>query len=167
MLRIDAKSSRELQALILGIRRADREVQAQIRKHTKPMVQTEWQKGLAEHADTPLEHRVLVMTGRATVSNQNVKLKAGGLAKKMSGGAVTYELASQTEFGATPKKATYSGRRGSKRYPIERTVNTGFKRPNRRGYVVYPTAADLIPRIASLWVQTAVRTLHEVFERKA
>ena len=32
------------------------------------------------------------------------------------------------------------------------------------GYVVYPAAAEAIPRIASLWVQTAVRTLHELVE---
>jgi hypothetical protein len=32
--------------------------------------------------------------------------------------------------------------------------------------VVYPAAAEDIPRIASLWFQTAARQVHEIFEAR-
>lgn len=168
MLRIDAKSSRELQALILSIRRSDKEVQAQIRKHTKPMVQAEWKKGLAEHAMTRFEHRVLVDTARVAVSNQNVRLKSGGLAKKLSGGGRARELAAAAEFGANQDTKTKYGQisKRGKRYTVERHSTRQLRPRKKTGYVVYPTAAEIIPRLAALWTQTAVRTLYEAFEKK-
>ncbi|WZO56014.1 hypothetical protein MRBLWH10_000823 [Microbacterium sp. LWH10-1.2] len=37
--------------------------------------------------------------------------------------------------------------------------------PNRRaGNVAFPAAREAIPRVASLWVQTARRTIHEALE---
>jgi hypothetical protein len=45
-----------------------------------------------------------------------------------------------------------------------RTAGNAFG-PNRRGgYVIYPAANAAIPRVASLWVQTARRTIHEALE---
>ena len=164
MLRIDAKSSRELQALILSVRRANKEVQAQIRKNTKPMVQAEWQKGLAQEAMTRFEHRVLVETARVTVSNQNVKLKAGGLSKKLSGGGRARDLAGVAEFGAGQRKPIQSTSTKGKKF--QRQGTNQFRHYKKSGHVVYPTAARIIPRLASLWVQTAVRTFHEALEKK-
>lgn len=166
MLRIDARSSRELQAIILGMRLASKEVQATARKYTRAMVEPEWRKALAEQATTRLEHATLVRTARATVSNQNIKLKSGQLAKRLSGGGRVYEISKQVEFGVTPHRITYQGRRGSKRFPVTRVVTNQFKDDNRKGYVVYQAAAGIIPRIAAVWVQTVVRTFAEALERK-
>lgn len=169
MLRIDAASSRELQAVIISLKGAEKEVQAQVRKQTRGSIMPEWQKGIREHADTRMEHRVLADTARVTVSNQNVKLKAGGLQKKLSGGGRAVEIYAPTEFGTDRNHTmtyTATSRKG-KRYDVRnRHTRRQFKPLNRKGYAVYPTAADLIPRFASLWVQTTVRTMHEIFERK-
>lgn len=168
MLRIDAAASRELQAVILALKQADKEVQKQVRTHTRGSILPEWQKGIREHADTRMEHRVLADTARVTVSNQNVKLKAGGLQKRLSGGARASEIYAPTEFGTNREHtASYSATsRKGKRYNVTRHTRRQFKPMNRKGYAVYPTAADLIPRFAALWVQTTVRTMHEIFERR-
>jgi hypothetical protein len=166
MLRIDVKSSRELQALILSVRQADKDVQKEIRQRTKPMIQAEWKKALAENAMTRVESIALVDSARVAVSNQNVKLKSGGLARKLSGGARVFEISKQAEFGAALKTIRYQGRRGSKSFPVERTAGGQFRYENKKGYVVYPAAAEIIPRLASLWVQTAVRTFHEALEKR-
>lgn len=166
MLRIDVQSSRELQALILSVRQANKEVQGQIRRHTKEMIAPEWQKALAENALTKVDHVVLVNTARVTVSNQNVTLKSGGLAKKLSGGARAFQIAPQTEFGAPLRTIKYTGRRGSKTFPVSRLSGTQFRYENKRGWVVYPTVAQIMPRLAALWVQTAVRTFAEAFDKK-
>ncbi|MCA0377874.1 MAG: hypothetical protein LCH36_00335 [Actinobacteria bacterium] len=166
MLGIDVNSSRELQALILSVRRANREIQGEIRKHTKTMITPEWRKALAEQSLTKVEQIVLVDTARVTVSNQNVTLRAGGLAKKLSGGAKAFEIAPQVEFGTPMKVIKYSGRRGTKRFPVTRRGNMQFRQVNKRGWVVYPAVAQILPRLAALWVQTAVRTFAEAIEKK-
>lgn len=163
MLRIDVRSSRELQAVILSIRQANKTVQAEIRRHTKPMVQTEWRSALAQESLTRFENRVLVDTARVAVSNQNVKLKAGGLARRLRGGGRVRELAAQAEFGAGLSWATTRSRKGRE---YQRRSGDQFRPYNKSGYVAYPAAARIIPRLAALWVQTAVRTMHEAFERK-
>ncbi|GAA2843619.1 hypothetical protein FB468_0574 [Leucobacter komagatae] len=167
MLRIDTHSSRELQAVLLSIRRAEKTYQAQIRQQTKPLVQNTWQKALAEHADTLLAHRVLVDSARVSVSNQNVRLKSGGLARKLRGGARTHEISRQAEFGAPLRTIKYTATKRGKSYPVSRTSGAQFKHENRKGWVVYPAAASIIPRLAALWTQTVVRTMHEAFERKS
>lgn len=164
MLRIDARSSRELQALILSIRQANKAVQAEIRKHTKPVVQTGWRQALAQEAMTRFEHRVLVDTARVAVSNQNVRLKAGGLAKKLAGGGRARDLAGPAEFGAgRNKRSEYTN---AHRTRVTRRTTNQFRPWKKSGYVVYPAAARIIPRLAALWTQTAVRTLYEAFEKK-
>lgn len=130
------------------------------------MAQAAWQKALAEQGMTRQGHRVLVDTARVTVSNQNVKLKAGQLAKRLSGGGRPYEIAKQVEFGSNGRQISYTGRRGGKSYKITRSTGQQFRPYNRKGHVVYPAAAHIIPRIAALWAQTAVRTFHEALERK-
>lgn len=167
MLRISAHSSKQLQAVILASKQVERETRAQIRKHTRDIVRPEWERAVRERASTRLEHRVLGDTARAVVSDQNVTLKTAHIGRALSGGLKPSEAWGPVEFGADGRRTSYTGRRGSTTFPVNaRRTTLQFRPVNRRGYVAYPAAADIIPRIASLWAQTAVRTLHEAFESR-
>lgn len=161
-MRISVLRSRELQGVILALKGMDRTLAAQVRKHTRAMIEKEWRGSLAQHTITRMENRVLVDTARASVTNQNVTLKAGTLSKKLSGGAKAYEVASLVEFGTDPKRTTRATSRTGKQY--RREFGSRFRPRNRKGYVAYQAAADDIPRLASLWVQTVVRTFLEAIE---
>ncbi|MFC6233693.1 hypothetical protein ACFPZL_01155 [Leucobacter soli] len=153
--------------MILATKNVDRELRAQIRKHTRQMILPEWQRATAEHAATRLEHRVLAQTARAAVSDQNVTLKAAQIGRALQGGLKPSELWWAVEFGADGKRLDYTGRRGSRTFPVKNRRTTQQLRPrNQRGYVFHPAAAAIIPRLASLWTQTAARTIHEAFEGK-
>lgn len=168
MLRIDARSSRELQALILGLNRAGKEMQGLIRKYTRSELEPEWAKGLAERAETRLEHRVLVDTARVSVSNQNVRLKSASLGKSLAGGLKPSESWYAVEFGAdTSKVTTYTATSSKgKRFSVTRHTSAQLRPRRAKGRVIGPTVADLIPRLASLWIQTAIRTLRDGAEGK-
>ncbi|NQX34053.1 hypothetical protein [Herbiconiux sp. VKM Ac-2851] len=168
MFRIDARSSRELQALILGLNRASKEMQGNIRKYTRSELEPEWQKGLAQRAETRLEHRVLVDTARVSVSNQNVRLKSASLSKSLSGGLKPSESWYAAEFGADAGKTTTytaTSRKGN-RYQVTRHTSAQLRPRRRNGYVIGPTVDDLLPRLASLWFQTAIKTLRDGAEGK-
>ena len=166
MIGIDVYSSRQLQAVVLALHGAGKDIQSRIRAETRAEMVPAWQHDLVQHATTRLEVR-LAETGRAKVSNQNVTLTAGSV--KGSKTADLRILNRPVEFGANQaKRATYD-RRSRKGHvsSVTRRINTGFRPNRRKGYVVYPTASELIPRLVSLWVQTAVREFHDAFEKGA
>lgn len=167
-LRISVFDSKILQATILAIRAANKDLQGEIRRFTKSELAPEWQAGLASRASTALESRVLVDTARVTVSNQNITLKSASVGKSLSGGLQPKLDYAPVAFGADPAKvAAYEthSKRG-KPYRVTRHTQRQFKPAIKSGYVVYPTAANIIPRLASLWVQTAIRTIMDGVDRK-
>lgn len=164
MFRLDVTNSRELQAVLLAVRQAPAELQKQIRQHTKAISDPEWRKAVTEQADTRLQHRILAETTRTTPSNQNIRLASAGSAKRLSGGLSPSKNGKVVEFGANPARTVEQRSRSGKRY--KRRMGNAFGPLTRKGNAVYPAAARMIPRIASLWVQTVVRTLHDALEGK-
>ncbi|MBF4565400.1 hypothetical protein [Plantibacter sp. VKM Ac-2876] len=167
-MRIDIYGSRELQATVLSIRRAERDIQTNIRKFTKTLLMPEWKKALAERAETRLEHRALVSTARITMSNQNIKLKSAGLNRKLSGGMNPNVEGHAVEFGANrEEKTTYDAvSKNGTGYRITRRTRRQLRPKTTQGYVFYPAVRAMIPRFASLWVQTTVRTLADALDRR-
>lgn len=170
MLKISVLNSKELQATILALKTMDKTVSANIRRYTKLIGQPEWQKGLREHALSRVQIRTLADTGRVAVSNQNVSLKSATVGRSLSGGLNPKEDWAAFEFGAdrgNAAKRTYDATsRKGKRYTVTRNTRRQLPPRSRSGWVVFPTARELIPRFASLWYQTTIRTLYETFERK-
>ncbi|WP_067200127.1 hypothetical protein [Microbacterium sp. XT11] len=169
MLRVSALTSSELLAVLRGLRNLDRDTKKVLRRELKGMAEQAWKQALAQHADTRLEQRVLVNSGRVRVSDQNVRLTSASLSRSLSGGLKPSENYGPVEFGAGPNpgaRETATSRRGT-RFERNRDPNRPFKAPNRRGYVVYPAAASVIPRILAMFVQTFVRAIHEALEGKS
>lgn len=173
MLRIDAHASRELQAVLLAVRRAPKEIQAQIRKQTKAIALPEWQQAMAESSQilSRAQHLVLVKTARVSVSNQNIRLSSATVGKALSGGLKPSEGYAAFEFG-TDRRAdrvnTYRAhsRKGKEYWVHKRHTTRQLPFLNKTGHAFYPAVARMIPRIASLWAQTTVRVLMEAFEGK-
>lgn len=163
-MQISVFESAALQGTVLALKGMDRDLAAQIRKATKDVSQAEWTKDLARHASTTLENKVLVDTARVTVSNQNITLKAGQLKKKLHpGGPARSLLTPSVEWGSAADRNIKSTSSLGK--PYTRKQGSTFRARNRKGYVAHQAAAGIIPRIASLWVQTTVRTFHEAIEK--
>ena len=160
--RISLLVSKDLQTLLSAIREIPREVAAEIRKHTKVNADPIWQESVRGHTVSRMQVRVLSDTARVAVSDQNVMLRSGGIGK-MANGTPKSVLARGVEFGADPNKMITSRTKSGTAY--QRRRGRQFNLPRSRGYVVYPAARASIPRLASLWVQTAMRTIHEQFEK--
>jgi len=163
-LSISVWESPALQGTILALRGMDKELAAQVRKATKSVSEREWKAELAHSTDTRLEHRVLVDSAKVATTNTQITLRAGQLARKLSGGGAIRDLAAGTEFGMAPTRAVKTSTKGT---TYTRKMGPVFKKRNRKGYVGHPAAAHIIPNIAALWVQTTVRTFHEALEKGA
>jgi hypothetical protein len=166
-MRLDVKKSRELQAAIFAIRSLDSTLAKFIRQQTKRIAQPEWMRALLRRASTVLEMRVLSQTAVVTVSNQNVRVQSASKGRPLSGGLNPKVDYPAVEFGVTPKRTTYErvSPKGN-RHRVTRTTGTAMKSRNAKGYVFYPAAREMVPRLAALWVQTVVRTIATAFEGK-
>ena len=150
-----------MQAALLALKTVGKETKAQVRKYTRPMVQQEWKKGLEAKSSSKLDQKVLVKSASVTVRDTNVVLKSGAKGKLK-------ELTKPVEFGSDRDSwREYQGRSPKgKSYKVKRHTRRQLAWHRREGRLVYPTANDLIPRIASLWVQTVIKTFYEALERK-
>jgi hypothetical protein len=168
MVRIDVLKSPQLLATIYALRSIDKTLQAQVRKYTKMHAEPEWRKALAERADTRLEHRVIVDTSVVSVSNQNVRIQSASKGRPLTGGLNPKTTYAPVEFGGKKgAKSTY--RRKSRKggtHSVTRDTRAQLKPFRRGGYVFWPAAKEMVPRLAALWVQTAVKTIGNALEGK-
>ena len=167
-MRINVKDSRELLATLYAIRSLDKTIAKMIRQETKRIAAPEWKKALAERANSRLEHRVIVDTSVVTVSNQNVRIQSASKGRALSGGFNPKTDYHAVEWGADRDRETTYKRRSRKgrTHEVTRHAARGMKPRNQSGYVFYPAAKEMIPRMARLWVQTTVRTIATAFEGK-
>jgi hypothetical protein len=169
MLRVSALSSRELLLVLRGLRNLDRETKKHLRRGLKQLAEQAWKELLSRNASNRLERAVLADSGRVRVSDQNVRLTSASLSRSLTGGLKPSEDYAPVEFGASPRpEATerVRSRRGNE-FTRKRDPSKPFKSPNRRGNVVYPSAANIIPRILAMYVQTFVRAIHDALEGKS
>lgn len=168
VLRIDATASRELQAILLAVKRAPAEIQKQIRQQTKSIGLVQWSQALREQASTRLEHRALVDTARVTPSNQNIQLSSATVGRSLSGGLNPKTNYAAIEFGGNRnQKVSYEAVSSKgKRYRVTRRTKSQLRPRNPEGYVFFPAAVRMVPRIAALWAQTVVRTFADALEGK-
>lgn len=161
--RISVLVSDELQTLLSAARELPKEVNAATRLQTKRHAAPVWEETVRGHTITRMQVRVLSDTARVGVTDSNVFLRSGGIGK-MSSGIPKSSIAFGVEFGADRNFVrSVTNARGT---TFKRHTKRQFQPPRSGGYVVYPAAREAIPRLGSLWFQTAVRTIHETFERQ-
>lgn len=150
-----------LRDLALAMRAVPTDIKREIGKHTKAAARPIWKQETRERGMTRIQQRVLVDSADVSVTARNVTFSSGGKGRLSSGVPVS-RLARAAEFGMNRGKQIRSTSKKGTAYT--RTAGNTFG-PNRSGgNVVYPAAREAIPRVASLWVQTARRSIHEAIE---
>lgn len=161
--RISVLVSRDLQVLLTVASKLDTEVRSRIRRHTKPVAEPIWREAVRNRAHTRLQSRVLADTARVAVSDTNVTLKSATIGKVR--GVRASVLAGGAEFGGNPNIHVRQRSRSGRSYTRRR--GNAFGPPTRTGNAVFPSVREIGPRLVSLWMQTAYRTVAEEFEKGA
>ncbi|MBN9207280.1 MAG: hypothetical protein J0H96_01290 [Microbacterium ginsengisoli] len=160
-MRISLLIDSPLSVLAHALRGVGADVRKQISKYTKAEAQPIWIETTREQAQTRLQSR-LAQSGRVGVSGPNITLRAGSVGRLSSGTPISV-VTRGAEFGmGAEKRITTRSRKGT---TYTRRAGNAFG-PNRpRGNVAYPAARIAIPRLVSLLIQTARRTIHETIEK--
>lgn len=146
---VSVRDSAHLKATVLALKAAPKQIRGDVRRETRAVAAPQWTAEMHRLSHSDQQTRMLANTARITVSDQSVRVRAAGSKRKaLSGGAKPYDEGKGFEFGST------------------RTTGKQMPKPRRRGYVFYPAIATMAPRIIALWVQTAVRVIHNALEGK-
>lgn len=152
VVQLDVRRSPSLTAAIQVMTTMPREAAKATRKYSKTVIVPEWKKALSDGAPAAqMFQDRLVKPSTVYVTDRGVRLVSG-----------KGRLVRQTEFGAAREKFTTYRRKGS---PVTRRTQRQFWNYTKKGRVVFPSASEMIPRVAALWVQTIYRTVAEVIER--
>ena len=153
--------------MVWAINQSDREVQKQIRVQTKANLTKPWLAEVRSRASTKLEKRVISDTATVVVSNQNIRIQSAAKGRRLEGGLNPKGHYRAVEFGSGHQKRTYTRKgRKSGTHTVTRNTTAQFKDRTKTGYVFYPAAREMIPRLASLWVQTTVKVYADIFDGK-
>lgn len=162
-MRLDVRGSQELRDIALALQAMETSARRVIRQHVKPVVQPAWLHAINRRARTVLEHRVISQTSTVAVSDNNVRVQSAAKGRRLSGGFNPKTDYAGVEFGANREQYTTYQRKGN---PVRRRAARQLRPRNTKGYVFYPTAREMIPRLAALRAQTIVRLIGEILEGK-
>lgn len=167
-MRIDIRGSRELQDVALALRNMDAPVRRYLRSLTKSKMTEPWLSEMNRRATTQLERRVLSATATVATSDQNIRITSASKGRRLRGGFDPKTEYAGVEFGANREKVkTYTRvSKGGTRHRVTRHTARQLRGRRTSGYVFYPAAREMIPRLASLWVQTIVKGVSNVFNGK-
>ncbi|MEU4361199.1 hypothetical protein [Promicromonospora sp. NPDC023987] len=160
----------ELRAVAFGMKFIERDVKNAVNRATRAELKPIWRAELdVSLAGTNTFTSRILKGARVSPGNPPTVYAATsrrGIGKdKRLNPAEHYYLG---EFGARDslyRTYTRQSENGGS-HTVKRRTNTGLPHAIRKGRVVYPAAAQAAPRLASLWVQTFVRTVYEAADAK-
>lgn len=164
---LSVRDSTELQAVVLSLRAADRTLRTRVNRETVKMLSPVWKQELQARATRRLDARVLLAGARVKGGNPAVAMAATSR-RAIGKRFIPAEHWQAVEFGVNQNLYSRYTRRSPKGkvHTVERRVMRGFPPRTPKGRVVYPTFAEVAPRVVSLWVQTVLKTYHDAAEGK-
>ena len=163
---------KELQAAVLAMKAADKDLRRAINTSTRETMNPTW-KALVDVESGTLPRmggRVLAAGTRVAAGNPVVLLAASSKRGIGDGKRVVpADLYAAWEFGVGSTEAYSKYERTSKngtRHTVTRRTMRHLPRRNRQGHAVYQASAEFIPRAISLWLHIIVKKYAEAAEGK-
>lgn len=153
----------ELRAAVLAMKRADKAIRSDISARMRGAMSPEWKRIVGARAATKLERRLLLPGTRIAAGNPPALVAASGT-RRFGNGLTPNRHAPGVEFGAHDGESEVVNRRGTR---YERHTMRHLPARRRAGRVVYPAAAELLPRIAAYWTQSIIRAFLDAADGKA
>lgn len=166
MLRLSVGDApRELRAAVLAARAARRDIRNDLNRRVRTFKPI-WADAITSNSGS--DPRDALLSAGARIAPGNPPRLVTASTKKKVGRLIAVENWAGIEYGANHALTTRYDRTSTKgtRHAVTRHVRTGLPRRRRKGRVIEPAVTQILPRIASLWAQTVVRTYLDALEGK-
>ncbi|GAA4178944.1 hypothetical protein [Gryllotalpicola koreensis] len=156
---LSVRGSRELQAVLLALRGAQREVRNDINKTARQKARPMWTEALAAHIENVHDEPMIVRGASVAVGVRQVRLKAAQSRKPLRGGLDPATNWAADEFGTRNRQKTYTrtSTRG-RRYEVTAWVGRSLPGRQKHGRVAMAAASIVGTKIVGLWVRVVVDT---------
>lgn len=166
-----AKSVTELRGAVLALKAVDRPIRNAINRATRQEGNTIWRAEVGSRlSGMPRVDQLVLGRGARFVPGNPFTAKAATSTRPLSGGLVPNVRAKGFEFGTDNREraSTYTRRNrdGSGSHKVTRRTTRHLPARAPDGRAIWPAAAKAAPRLASMWVQTIVREIHNAIEGK-
>lgn len=159
---LSVRGSRELQAAVLAVKLADRDLRRTIYQGMRETMGPVWRDEVNRRADAvPGSDSLLTAGVLLKAGNPPVLLAANSRRKR--GRRIPAEDWPWQEYGANRETRSTYDRKGHR---VTRRVKRHLRPRRSRGYVLAGAAAATIPRLLSLSIQTVVRTYMDALDPK-
>lgn len=157
--------SDQLQAAVLAMRAADKDLRRDINTRARAVMGPEWTKSLSARLTHPSQR--VITAGARIASGNPPQLVAGNSKRRIGRGLIPSQHWAGFEYGAATYASPYE-RTSSKgvRHKVKRNTRAHLPGRTKRGHFIGPTVRDILPRLAALWVQTIIRTYLDALEGK-
>lgn len=166
MLKVDVTASRELRAMIVGLKLLGSEFSKAFRKLARLKIEPEWKKALNAQRPTRLERHVLVASSRVSMTDRAIRLRSGSVGK-LSSGASNASIARAVEFGQAASFRTRYQRRNestSGTHTVVRRTAVPVAPRAPKGKVVYPALERFVPEAAAIAADTFADTVQRAID---
>lgn len=157
----------ELRALAAALRGMDAPLRREIDRQTRAELAPMWKEAVSSRARSRLDRAVLVKGTRIRTGNPPALIAAASK-RKMRGGMIPAADWLPVEFGTKKHGTKTTYRRTSpngRTHTVRRRTAQQLPTRNPGGRVVFAATKEVAPRLVSLWVATAVRTIHEELDK--
>jgi len=160
---------RELRAVTLAIKAADRTLRSDINRATVETGNAIWKPLVQAHATRHMDTRMVAVGARIKGGNPPMAMAANST-KAIGGRLVPARQWQAWEFGVGNRNAYSRYTRKSKKggtHKVERRTMRGLPRRVDTGRVAYPAFKEAAPRIVALWVQLVVKQYADAAEGRS
>jgi hypothetical protein len=157
---------REARAAVVALRSLDVDVRKSINAQSRSAVTPMWTSVVEANATTHMDTRVLALGARVQ-TGYRVTLVAASSRRRLRGGLIPADRWQGYEFGAVhgaPRTYETRSRKG-RTYKVTRRTTEQLPKLRPSGRVLYPSVADIGPRVFALATQTAIRGIFDAYQR--
>jgi hypothetical protein len=149
--------------MLILLRAVPAEAGRQAMKHARSEAQPIWFEELRGRANTRIQQRVLVNSGRVGATGRNIFLRSGAVGR-LSSGTPVIDLHVAAEFGMDANAPIVQRSRKGKSY--RRRAGRQFMGRSPKGKVFYPAVKDASARVTSVIIQSFRRELFDALDGK-
>lgn len=154
--------------MALAIKTANRDMKRTINARMRETMNPVWRRSVAEQVTWDMERRVLNAGVRVAAGNPPT-LQGATSRRRVGRSLIPANDWPGFEYGADRNQfARYErrNRSGGGYHTVKRRTQRHLRPRRRAGYVFGPAVAETLPRLASLAVQSVVRTYMDILDRK-
>lgn len=157
MAKVKIEGIREVTVAATALKAVDRVTKNQVGRALRSAGPDIWNQSVVSRFTRTRMDSAVFRGTRVRASSTSIQLEAG------TNPSIAADIAAAVEFGDPAKTYTTYKRQG---HTVRRRTQEQLPGPIRKGRVVHPAFKVSIPRIASLYLATVVKTIHDAWEGK-